>query len=87
MKETERCVKCAKLGDYGRRTVSYCLLSECGEGGGYGARIRIAETGERGDAADLTPVREEAEALLDAMATGLVTPSTLGDIVEDWLGR
>jgi len=87
MRETEFCRKYAEFENSLKRTVLYCLLSECGENGGWGVRIRIAETGERRDAADLTQHRAEAERLLDMMATGLVTPSTMADVVEDWFGR
>ena len=87
MKETELCRKCAVFENGGRRTISYCLLSECGESRGYGVRIRIAETGERASAADLTQSMPEAEELIDLLATELVTPTTLGDVIEDRFGE
>lgn len=87
MKETEICRKHVVLENSAARTVYYCLLSECGENSGYGVRIRIAETGERGDAENLSQNAAEAEKLLDLMATGFVLPSTMADIVEDWLGK
>ena len=60
--------------------IRYYLLTE---GSHYGAGVEYC--GERVLLTGLTPVRAQAESLLEAMAGGCVTPVTAGDVAEDWL--
>ena len=89
MRETEFCRKVLNLGTAGRMTLVYFLLAEETElaapGEEYGVEIYVPETGERQLVRAVTPSRREAEALLDRIATGFVTPVTLRDVVYDWL--
>jgi len=84
MKETEYCRKTVNLGRYGRRTLVYSLLSN--ERGGFGVSIAIPEFGETEIVEDIVPDRGTVLSLLDMLATNFVTPVSLRDVLEDWLG-
>ena len=85
MKDTEYCRKTADLGRYGRRTLVYSLILN--EQGGFGVSIAIPEFGETETVTDITSDKEKMLSLLDVLATNFVTPVSLRDILEDWLGN
>lgn len=64
--------------------VRYYLLEECSpEGTVYG--VGSERDGESIELRDVTASRAQAQALLDSLARGQVTPAALRDVVEDWL--
>lgn len=63
--------------------IAYWLIGD-GEKG-YGIRIAAEPGGEQAEAKELSPQREEVEALLGRMARCQVTPVTLADVAYDWL--
>ena len=67
----------------------YCLFREEADGGGaeYGVEVQAVCQGERtcARAAGLTVSREKAEAFLQMLVRGTVTPAGLMDVAEDWL--
>lgn len=52
----------------------------------YGIGITIAESGETRIIPNITFSKTEILLLAALLASHLVTPVTLGDVVEDWLG-
>lgn len=52
----------------------------------YGVGVTIAETGETKIIPNITFSKTEIYLLATLLSTHLVTPVTVGDIVEDWLG-
>ena len=50
----------------------------------FGVRVETSR-GEAASVADVSGDREEAEALIDRLCAGTVTPVTLRDVVSDWL--
>lgn len=66
-------------------TARYYLLQEpLGEDAEvYGVAVEYG--GERAELRSLTVSRRRAEALLERMRRGRVTPVTARDVVEDWL--
>jgi len=89
MTTTEICRKTIDLGRVGQRTLQYFLTVENRSDGGseYGAGIRIIETGEESVIRSLTTIRSAASDFLDLLATNFVTPTSLMDVAEDWLGQ
>ena len=68
------------------RRYEYCLLSESiSDRIGYGLKIRAGR--EEGVIRDVSCVREEVLALAETLVRCSVTPVSLRDVVEDWLGR
>lgn len=70
----------------------YFLLTEDIEAEGfqcesYGLAVRDAVTGEEAAARHITVNAAQAMALLETVARLEVTPVTLGDVVEDYLGQ
>ncbi|MEG1988300.1 MAG: DUF6514 family protein [Oscillibacter sp.] len=65
--------------------VEYYLLAEDRDtlGESYGIRIICGE--EKESVRDITMSQNKILALLDRVMTGVVTPITLRDVVEDWL--
>ena len=64
----------------------YCLLRENISGRvGYGLKIRTGR--EEAVIRDVGCIREEVFALAETLVRCAVTPVTLRDVVEDWLGR
>ena len=68
----------------------YCLFREAeADGGGaeYGVEVQAICQGERtcARAARLTVSREKAEAFLQMLLRGTVTPAGLMDVAEGWL--
>jgi hypothetical protein len=59
----------------------------CDPAGSYGVEVCAYSPGveERICIPDLTPARERVALLLSRMAAGLVTPTGVYDIVQDWL--
>lgn len=53
----------------------------------YGVAVTDSLTGERAQRRHVTVNATEALALLGALARGTVTPVSLEEVVEDWLGR
>lgn len=53
----------------------------------YGVVVTDDLTGETGRCRHITVNAKEALELLSALAQNAVTPVTLMDVVEDWLGR
>ena len=69
----------------------YCLLVEDIEVDGfhcesYGVLLIDPLTGEEARVRHVTVNAHRAVELLDALARGGVTPVTLKDVIEDWLG-
>ena len=90
MKTEEICRKYVDFGKEEMKTLIYCLVEDSTvyeEKTAYGVSVEIPEKGESVCISDLTTYKEEAEHLLDLLATGFVTPVAVKDIVEDWLGR
>lgn len=88
MIEEEICRKIVNLGKPEMMTVVYSLtVEERSEYSGFGVSVRIPERNDYACVRDITTYRGEAERLIDIMATGFVTPVSVMDIVEDWLGR
>jgi len=85
------CRKILELGRQGRRTLVYSLTADAPDptlpcaGVQYGVRVEIAESGEAAERRRVTGDRLLAERMLDRIATGAVTPVTLGDVAEDLL--
>lgn len=52
----------------------------------YGVGVTIAESGETKIIPNITFSKTEILLLAALLATHLVTPVTVGDVVEDWLG-
>lgn len=70
----------------------YGLLAEDVEVDGfccesYGVVVTNELTGESARCRHITSNAQEALELLEALARNAVTPTTLTDVVEDWLGR
>ncbi len=63
--------------------IAYWLIGD-GEKG-YGIRVAVEPGGEQAEARELSPRREDVEALLERMARCQVTPVTLLDVAYDWL--
>jgi len=53
----------------------------------YGAGIAIEESGEEVCIRNITPRSSEIFHLTSLLSSNFVTPSTLSDVVEDWLCR
>ncbi len=51
----------------------------------YGVGIREACSGDEACIGDITMDRRRVEQLVDMLATGLVTPTSLADTIADWL--
>ena len=51
----------------------------------YGVRITVDQTGERKELPDITVLPDAVLKLVQQLAEGGVTPSTLRSVVEDWL--
>ena len=64
------------------RLIRYRIITT---GENYG--IAVAYGGEQAAIENLTPRREEIEALAVKLRKGRVTPVALRDVVEDWLLR
>ena len=64
--------------------LEYQLLVEEGEPCRYGVAV-LDRDGESVRVRDLTTRRERAEQVLELLRRNLVTPVTLGDVVEDLL--
>ena len=64
----------------GTQTIRYYLLEEESE---YGLLVTMGE--EETAVHALTPARSRAQALLERMARGTVTPIAVRDVVDDWL--
>ncbi len=63
--------------------IAYWLIG--GGERGYGIRIAAEPGGEQAEARELSPRREEVEALLERLVRCQVTPVTLADVAYDWL--
>ena len=64
--------------------VYYYLVEETrGTGYTYGVEVRYREETEL--IRDITTIYEDILRLLNLLRRGLVTPTTLRDVVEDWL--
>jgi len=65
--------------------LEYYLIRD--SAGSYGVEVRASGPGgeERICIPDLTPAHERVRALLVRLAAGLVTPTGVCDIVQDWL--
>lgn len=64
--------------------VRYYLLKERSASGEiYG--VGMERDGEGMDLPDLTPSQKRAQALLENLIRGQVTPVSLRDVVDDWL--
>ena len=64
------------------KIIRYRIIMKAGN---YG--IAVAYGGEQAAIENLTPRREEIEALAVKLRKGRVTPVALRDVVEDWLLR
>ncbi len=53
----------------------------------YGVDVIDCRTGERSRRRHVTTSGLDAAALLDLLERGQVSPATLDDVLEDWLGR
>lgn len=51
----------------------------------YGVRVAELSTGELAEALDVTSKPERAHELIGQLARNTVTPTTLADVVGDWL--
>ena len=72
----------------GTLTADYSLTERTEDGvTQYGIAVRLAETGEEAEAADISPDRETVESLLAAVSAGGVTPATLLDVVYDFISE
>jgi hypothetical protein len=93
MRRQELCKKVTDLGRAGQRTLSYFITIDGGRGEGdkayldYGVGVMIEESGEEALCRCLTVNDDEIKKLADLIATNYVTPVSLGDVIEDWLGR
>jgi len=61
----------------------YLLEEESGETVSYGVQVELEE--ETAAVRDLSPSRQRAAELAEALVRGTVTPVTLRDVVDDWL--
>lgn len=66
----------------GTMEISYRLTERNAQ---YGVLIKNEATGESASAPDISPDRREIEALVERLADCNVTPTTLMDIIEDYL--
>lgn len=53
----------------------------------YGMVIQDEVSGEKSQVRHITVNAQEAVSLLGLLAQNAVTPCTLADVVEDWMGR
>lgn len=51
----------------------------------YGVRVDEGTTGQRAEFHDLTTRPQRAQDLVDRLVRNTVTPTTLADVVGDWL--
>jgi len=82
-------IRTVQTESHGELTIVYTVLTdenvECGHDGKcYGVRICTSE-GEAEEVHCLTSDITAIESLYDLLVDGLVTPTTLKDVVYDWL--
>ena len=63
-------------------------VTEDGSGAAYGVRITARQNGAQtcAEICDITSREEKIRALFALLSRGTVTPETLRDVVEDWVG-
>ncbi len=94
MRCTEICRRELEFGDRTVKTVVYAVAADdlYNENGtfvceSYGAAVSILQTGERAVVRCMTQNSRRILGFIDSLARGLVTPVSLRDVAEDWLGR
>lgn len=88
MEKNELCRKIITFENGERRTLIYSVVvteDETVPKRRFGAGIEIPETGESRTVSDISSDREKVLGLIDVLATGFVTPVSLGDVVYDFL--
>jgi hypothetical protein len=92
MRKTEICRKMITLEDGRELTLVYSMtideLTDIMTGQeyeNYGVCVCLFESGETETIRSVTFSARGIQALLDLLATNLVTPATVGDVVYDWL--
>lgn len=86
MKKIEMCRKVVDFGRKDQRTLVYYLIKperETKPITTYGIGVKIEETGEESMFIDVSPDHRFVCSLLDRIASGYVTPVTLGDVIYD----
>lgn len=68
--------------EIGNFAISYLMTERDGQ---FGILVRNETTGEAAAAPDISPDREAVESMLALVAEGEVTPTTLMDVIEDYL--
>jgi len=63
----------------------YLLEEEPGEGETASYGVQVEMEGESAAVPDLSPSRQRAAELAEALVRGSVTPVALRDVVDDWL--
>lgn len=82
MKKTEIAVACRR-----GHPIHYTLLTTIGEDGSPRYGVAVAYGGEEAMLPDVTAELPKLLGLISRLKQGSVMPSTLRDVVEDWLLR
>ena len=94
MRNFEMCRRAAKSASGAKMTLIYSITVDeltnpvnGAELEDYGACVRVSESGESACVRHITPVSSKIFALTGLLSENTVTPTTLRDIVCDWLNR